>query len=164
MNEDELQMDFVDGHKTAESAASDAWTPPLAGFMGAIGWHGLSAWPGVSGDNCLVHTTYGARCQLVDINTKLVAITEGLLRAVRFIIGDKSARTFYLQALLGLLLSIIFVSSALTSAKGLVHARMRSASLTYIRLSSFQCLSSAIETAVSSATRSLDEPDIPLNN
>ena len=41
-------------------------------------------------------------------------------------------------------------------------AGTRSASLTYVRLSSFQCLSSAIETAVSSATRSLDKPDVPL--
>jgi len=47
-------------------------------------------------------------------------------------------------------------------AKGFVPAGTRSASLTYIRLSSFQCLSSAIETAVSSATRSLDKPDVPL--
>ena len=79
------------------------------------------------------------------------------------IIGNKSGRTFHsrlslahtfilFQALLGLLLSIIFVSSASTFAKELVPAGMQSAILTYICLSSFQCLSSAIETAVSSAT------------
>lgn len=124
---------------------------------------------------------------VANINTKLVATTdsytyigvvsevinEGLPRAAWIIIGDKSARAFHsrlglahtlilFQALLGLLLSIIFVSSASTFAKGFVPAGTRSASLTYIRLSSFQCLSSAIETAVSSATRSLDKPDVPL--
>ncbi|KAL2059017.1 hypothetical protein ABVK25_000309 [Lepraria finkii] len=124
---------------------------------------------------------------VANIDTKLVATTdsytyigvvsevinEGLPRAAWVIIGDKSARAFHsrlglahtlilFQALLGLLLSIIFVSSVSTFAKGFVPAGTRSASLTYIRLSSFQCLSSAIETAVSSATRSLDKPDVPL--
>jgi len=113
---------------------------------------------------------------VADTDTKLVATTdsytyigvvsevinEGLPRAAWVIIGDKSARAFHsrlglahtlilFQALFGLLLRIIFVSSG-----------TRSASLTYIRLSSFQCLSSAIETAVASATRSLDKPDVPL--
>ena len=124
---------------------------------------------------------------VANINTRLVATTdsytyigvvsevinEGLPRAAWVIIGDKSARAFHsrlglahtlilFQALLGLLLSIIIVSSASTFAKGFVPAETRSASLTYIRLSSFQCLSSAIETAVSNATRSLDKPDVPL--
>lgn len=100
-------------------------------------------------------------------------INEGLPRAAWVIIGDKSARAFHsrlglahtlilFQALLGSLLSVIFVSSAATFAKGFVPAGTRSASLTYVRLSSFQSLSSAIETAVSSATRSLDKPDVPL--
>lgn len=124
---------------------------------------------------------------VANIDAKLVATTdsytyigvvsevvnEGLPRAAWVIIGDKSAREFHsrlglahtlilFQALLGLLLSIIFVSSASTFAKGFVPEGTRGASLTYIRLSSFQCLSSAIETAVSSATRSLDKPDVPL--
>lgn len=124
---------------------------------------------------------------VANINTELVATTdsytyigvvsevinEGLPRAAWVIIGDKSARAFHsrlglahtlilFQALLGMLLSIIFVSSASTFAKGFVPAGTRNASLTYIRLSSFQCLSSAIEIAVSSATRSLDKPDVPL--
>lgn len=124
---------------------------------------------------------------VANIDTKLVATTdsytyigvvsevinEGLPRAAWVIIGDKAARAFHsrlglahtlilFQALLGLLLSIIFVLSASTFAEGFVPAGTRSASLTYVRLSSFQCLSSAIETAVSSATRSLDKPDVPL--
>ena len=100
-------------------------------------------------------------------------INEGLPRAAWVTIGDKSARAFHprlglahtlilVQALLGLLLSVIFISSASTFAKGFVPAGTRSASLTYVRLSSMQCLSSALETAVSSATRSLDKPDVPL--
>ncbi|KAI9720952.1 MAG: hypothetical protein M1828_005424 [Chrysothrix sp. TS-e1954] len=124
---------------------------------------------------------------VANINTKLVATTdsytyigvvsevinEGLPRAAWVIIGDKSARAFHsrlglahtlilFQTLFGLLLSVIFVSSASTFAKGFVPVGTRNASLTYIRLSSFQCLSSAVETAVSSATRSLDKPDVPL--
>ena len=66
------------------------------------------------------------------------------------------------QTLLGLLLSVIFVSSASAFAQGFVPSGTRSASLTYIRLSSFQCFTSALETAVSNATRSLDKPDVPL--
>ncbi|KAL9599256.1 MAG: hypothetical protein Q9219_003958 [cf. Caloplaca sp. 3 TL-2023] len=101
------------------------------------------------------------------------AINEGLPRAAWVIIGDKSTRTFrsrlglahtliLFQAFLGLLLTIIFVSSASAFAGGFVPAGTRSASLVYIRLSSFQCLSSAIEVAVSNATRALDKPDVPL--
>ena len=39
---------------------------------------------------------------------------------------------------------------------------MRDASLTYVRISAFSALSSAIETAVAAATRALDKPDVPL--
>ncbi|KAG8525627.1 uncharacterized protein KY384_009271 [Bacidia gigantensis] len=101
------------------------------------------------------------------------AINEGLPRAAWVIIGDKSARSLssrlglahtliLFQALLGLLLSVIFVSTATSFAKGFVPAGTRAASLTYIRLSAFSALSSAVETAVSSATRALDKPDVPL--
>ena len=33
---------------------------------------------------------------------------------------------------------------------------------TYVRISAFSALSSAIETAVAAATRALDKPDVPL--
>ena len=39
---------------------------------------------------------------------------------------------------------------------------VREMSLTYVRLSAFSALSSAIETSVSACTRALDRPDIPL--
>ena len=61
-----------------------------------------------------------------------------------------------------MLLSIIFVSTASSFAKGFVPAGIRGASLVYVRISAFQALSSAIETAVASATRALDKPDVPL--
>lgn len=66
------------------------------------------------------------------------------------------------QAVFGLLLSIIFVAIARSFAEGFVPAGVRAASLTYVRISSFAALSSAIETAVASATRALDKPDVPL--
>ncbi|KAL8726386.1 MAG: hypothetical protein Q9166_006737 [cf. Caloplaca sp. 2 TL-2023] len=100
-------------------------------------------------------------------------VNEGLPRAAWLIIGDRSTRLFQsrlglahtlvlFQALLGLLLSIIFVSTARSFAEGFVPAGIRAASLTYVRLSSFAAVTSAIETSVASATRSLDKPDVPL--
>lgn len=89
------------------------------------------------------------------------------------IIGDKSARSFssrlglahtliLFQAFFGLVLSVIFVGIARSFADGFVPEGTRTASLTYIRISAFAALSSAIETAVGSATRALDKPDVPL--
>jgi Na+-driven multidrug efflux pump len=51
---------------------------------------------------------------------------------------------------------------AATFAKGFVPIEVRDASLTYVRISAFSALSSAIETAVAAATRALDKPDVPL--
>lgn len=39
---------------------------------------------------------------------------------------------------------------------------VRDASITYVRISAFSALSSAVETAVAAATRALDQPDVPL--
>lgn len=100
-------------------------------------------------------------------------LNEGLPRAAWVIIGDKSSRTFssrlglahtlvLFQVVLGFIMSIVFVSAASSFAKGFVPTEVRKASLTYVRISSFSALSSAIETAVSSSTRALDHPDIPL--
>lgn len=66
------------------------------------------------------------------------------------------------QALLGLLMSVIFVAAARPFASTFVPRDVRAASITYIRVSAFSALSSAIEVAVSNATRALDKPDIPL--
>ncbi|KAI4249121.1 MAG: hypothetical protein L6R42_009064, partial [Xanthoria sp. 1 TBL-2021] len=100
-------------------------------------------------------------------------VNEGLPRAAWLIIGDKSTRSFHarlglahtlilFQSLFGLILSIIFISIARSFAEGFVPGGVRAASLTYVRLSSFAALTSAIETSVASATRALDKPDVPL--
>lgn len=100
-------------------------------------------------------------------------LNEGLPRAAWVIIGDHASRTFYsrldlaytlilFQATLGLLMSIVFVSAAKSFAEGFVPAEVRALSLTYVRISSFSALSSAMETAVANATRALDKPDVPL--
>ncbi|KAK0701454.1 hypothetical protein B0T21DRAFT_388253 [Apiosordaria backusii] len=100
-------------------------------------------------------------------------LNEGLPRAAWVIIGDKSSRPLparlslshtliLFQAVLGLVMSLALLGGASTFAKGFVPIEVRDASLTYIRISAFSALSSAIETAVASATRALDKPDVPL--
>lgn len=100
-------------------------------------------------------------------------LNEGLPRASWLIIGDIASRPLsarlrlsytliLVQAVLGLIMSVAFVAAAATFADGFVPNNIRAASLTYVRLSAFSCLSSAIETAVTSATRALDKPDVPL--
>jgi Na+-driven multidrug efflux pump len=66
------------------------------------------------------------------------------------------------QSILGLIMSIASVGAARQFASGFVPVDVRAASLTYIRKSAFSALSSAIETAVSTSTRALDKPDVPL--
>lgn len=100
-------------------------------------------------------------------------LNEGLPRAVWVIIGDKASRSLpqrlsltytliLFQSVLGLIMSIAFCAGAETFAKGFVPIEVRETSLTYVRTSAFSALSSAVETAVAAATRSLDKPDVPL--
>ncbi|KAK0367589.1 hypothetical protein CLIM01_15053, partial [Colletotrichum limetticola] len=100
-------------------------------------------------------------------------LNEGLPRAAWVIIGDRASRSLAqrlqlthtliaFQSILGLIMSIAFVAGAETFAKGFVPAEVRVVSITYIRIGAFSALSSGIETAVSSATRALDRPDVPL--
>ncbi|KAL9625584.1 MAG: hypothetical protein Q9160_000297 [Pyrenula sp. 1 TL-2023] len=107
------------------------------------------------------------------ITTVAEVLNEGLPRAAWVIIGDRSLRSpssrlglahtlILFQMALGLIMSIVFVSAAVNFAESFVPVEVRTASLTYVRISSFSALSSAIETAVSSSTRALDHPDIPL--
>lgn len=99
-------------------------------------------------------------------------MNEGLPRAAWVVIGDQS-RTFHsrlalahtlilFQAVIGLIMSIVFVSAAESFAKGFVPENVRAISLTYVRISSCSALSSALEVAVANATRALDKPDVPL--
>jgi hypothetical protein len=107
------------------------------------------------------------------ISTVAEVLNEGLPRAAWVIIGDKASRTLaqrlqlthtliIFQSILGLIMSVAFVAGAKTFAKGFVPIEVRDVSITYVRITSFSALSSAIETAVSSATRALDRPDVPL--
>ncbi|KAI4769000.1 hypothetical protein E4T52_15930 [Aureobasidium sp. EXF-3400] len=100
-------------------------------------------------------------------------LNEGLPRASWLIIGDRANRSvsaryslsftlIIFQSILGLIMSIAFVGAAKQFASGFVPVEVRAASLTYIRISAFSALSSAIETAVSTSTRALDRPDVPL--
>lgn len=100
-------------------------------------------------------------------------LNEGLPRAAWVIIGDKASRPLdariglaytliAFQSVLGCIMSIVFVAAAKDFAKAFVPIEVRESSLTYVRLSSFSALSSAMETAVASATRAMDHPDVPL--
>ncbi|KAI8948054.1 hypothetical protein F4801DRAFT_475093 [Xylaria longipes] len=107
------------------------------------------------------------------LNTAAEAINEGLPRAAWVIIGDKASRSLakrlqlthtliLFQSVAGLILSIVFVSAASAVADSFVPSQVRQASLTYVRITSFTVLAGAIETAVATATRALDKPDVPL--
>lgn len=63
---------------------------------------------------------------------------------------------------LGLLLTVVFVASAEKLAGAFVPIEVRETSLKYVRISSVQAFSSAIEVSVSASTRALDHPDVPL--
>jgi Na+-driven multidrug efflux pump len=100
-------------------------------------------------------------------------LNEGLPRAAWVIIGDSASRTWrqrlglthtliLFQSVLGLIMSIGFLAGAATFAQGFVPIEVRDVSITYVRISAFSALSSAIETAVAAATRALDKPDVPL--
>lgn len=100
-------------------------------------------------------------------------LNEGLPRASWLIIGDSANRTMsaryslsftliIFQTILGLVMSIVFIGAAKQFAAGFVPVEVRAASLTYVRISAFSALSSAIETAVATSTRALDKPDVPL--
>lgn len=59
-------------------------------------------------------------------------------------------------------MSIIFTGAATAFAATFVPREVQKASITYVRISAFSALSSAIEVATSNATRALDKPDVPL--
>ncbi|ROT37789.1 hypothetical protein SODALDRAFT_379058 [Sodiomyces alkalinus F11] len=100
-------------------------------------------------------------------------LNEGLPRASWVIIGDKASRTLaqrlqlthtliLTQAALGLVMSVAFVSGASSFADAFVPVEVRDVSVSYVRISAFSALGSAVETATANATRALDKPDVPL--
>ncbi|KAL4868399.1 hypothetical protein BDV12DRAFT_169678 [Aspergillus spectabilis] len=137
----------------------------------------------------IIPALYGTlvKIWIANINTSLVVTTdvytyigtvaevlnEGLPRAVWVTIADKEAWSFdarlglahtlvVFQAVLGLIMSIAFAGAARQFSATFVPHDVREASVTYVRISAFSALSSAIEVAVSNATRALDKPDVPL--
>ncbi|KAG8769980.1 hypothetical protein FRC12_004594 [Ceratobasidium sp. 428] len=106
------------------------------------------------------------------ISTIVEVLNEGLPRAAYLVIGDPTvplARRLNLvstllafQMLGGLIMSVVFVGAAPKLAAAFVPAEVRDASIGYVRISAWSALTSATETAVSLATRSLDRPDVPL--
>ncbi|KAI9046346.1 uncharacterized protein KD926_004186 [Aspergillus affinis] len=107
------------------------------------------------------------------IGTIAEVLNEGLPRAVWVTIADKSTRSYEsrlglaytlitFQTALGLIMSIVFTSAARAFAATFVPREAQRASITYVRISAFSALSSAIEAAASNATRALDKPDVPL--
>jgi len=100
-------------------------------------------------------------------------LNDGLPRCAWLIIGDKITRTvssrlalsytmIVVQVVLGLLMTLIFIASSESLAAAFVPEQVSQSSLTYVRISSVEALSSAMETVVSSCTRALDHPDVPL--
>lgn len=114
---------------------------------------------------------------LTDANTYMgvvvEVINEGLPRAAWVIVGDKAARsissriglTYTLiafQTVLGTILSIIFLVASERFASSFVPAEVRVISISYVRISAFNCLASSLETAIAYCTRALDKPNVPL--
>ncbi|KAE8383753.1 hypothetical protein BDV26DRAFT_250731 [Aspergillus bertholletiae] len=112
-----------------------------------------------------------------DIYTYIGVIVEvlndGLPRSAWLIIGDKSTRLMSsrlnlsytiiaVQVVLGTIMTIIFLAASNSLAAAFMPVEVRQTSLTYVRISSVSALSSALETSVSSCTRALDHPDVPL--
>jgi hypothetical protein len=100
-------------------------------------------------------------------------LNDGLPRTAWSVVGDKSTRTttsrisltytlLVFQVTLGAILTLIFVASSEKLAAAFVPAAVRDTSLRYVRISSVEALSSAMEVAVACSTRALDHPDAPL--
>lgn len=98
-------------------------------------------------------------------------INEGLPRAAWVVIGDVNRKLdsrlgishalIIFQATLGLVMSLAFVSAAREFSNAFVPGAVKDISVTYVRVSAFSALSSAIEVAVANSTRALDKPDVP---
>ncbi|UNI18613.1 hypothetical protein JDV02_004868 [Purpureocillium takamizusanense] len=98
-------------------------------------------------------------------------INEGLPRAAWSTIATRPAGPARLslaytlllcQTLLGFILALVLVSSSHSFTDAFVPELARAKSITYVRISSFSALSSAVEAAVAAASRALDQPDVPL--
>ncbi|KAJ5692626.1 hypothetical protein N7462_002049 [Penicillium macrosclerotiorum] len=112
-----------------------------------------------------------------DVYTYIGVIVEVLNdsfpRSAWLLIGDKATRLYQhrlnlahmiigLTMALGFIMMIIFLAYPQSLASAFVPEDVRKSSLTYVRLSSVQFFTSATEAALSSTTRALDNPDVPL--
>ncbi|KAJ6116444.1 hypothetical protein N7512_006169 [Penicillium capsulatum] len=100
-------------------------------------------------------------------------LNESIPRSAWLVIGDKSNRSIHsrlilaytmitMMVLLGSMMTVIFLAASKSLAAAFVPVGVRDASINYVRVSSVQALTSAIEAAVSSSTRAMDNPDVPL--
>lgn len=100
-------------------------------------------------------------------------LNEGLPRSAWLLIGDNATRSMRSRlnlactmitatTALGFMAMLIFPSYPQSLTSAFVPTQVRHASITYVRLSSVQFLTSAAEAALSSSTRALDNPDVPL--
>lgn len=100
-------------------------------------------------------------------------VNEGLPRAAWVIIGDKASRSLaqrlalthtliLTQTVLGLVMSLAFAGAAPAFARSFVPGQIRNVSISYVQITAFTALGSTVEVAVSSATRAMDRPDVPL--
>lgn len=99
-------------------------------------------------------------------------LNEGLPRAAWLIIGNRtrslpnrltlSCTLILTQTLLGLVVSVVILAAAPAFTAAFVPRETRNASVTYVRISAFAALASAVEVAVAASTRALDRPDVPL--
>jgi hypothetical protein len=87
-------------------------------------------------------------------------LNDGLPRTAWLIIGDKSTRTMssriglsytliLFQALMGVIMSVVFVAASKSFAASFVPPQVRDSSLKYVQISAPLALSSAIQVAVS---------------
>ncbi|CEJ62532.1 hypothetical protein PMG11_11029 [Penicillium brasilianum] len=100
-------------------------------------------------------------------------INEGFPRSAWLLIGDNATRSMRSRldltctmiaatAVQGFVVMVILLIHPQSLASAFVPAKVRQSSMTYIRLSSVQFYTSAMEAALSSSTRALDNPDVPL--
>ncbi|KAL6233607.1 hypothetical protein BDW75DRAFT_251903 [Aspergillus navahoensis] len=150
---DSIQVSQPDRIWSLRWAASDGWRH-RSSYMGALLLNTAAF---------ILPALYSTlvKIWIADIDSSLVVLNEGLPRAVWVTIADKETRSFktrlglahtlvIFQSILGLIMSIVFAAAA------------RSFSAAFVPHDRFSAFSSAIEIAVSNATRALDKPDVPL--
>ncbi|OHE98076.1 hypothetical protein CORC01_06590 [Colletotrichum orchidophilum] len=107
---------------------------------------------------------YGTLSKLwiVNVDSSLVITTDmyTYIGVVAEVLNEGLPRAAW--SILGLIISIAFVTGTETFARGFIPAEVRNVSITYVHIGALSALSSAIKTTISSATRALDLPDVPL--